>query len=248
MTASIQIPAQEAGPNAPEPGNNAPASTSANPAANNERPSWLPEKFQSPEDFAKSYTELEAKLGSQQTPAPAATEVTEQQLSDGLQAQGLDLSTYQTEYEQNGGLSDESYAKLEKAGYGRQFINDYIKGQEALAAQEAQAIFAEIGGQAEFNKVTAWAKANLPAAEVTAFNRAIETAPAESLKFVISGLHSKYLAANGREPRLVGGEQGGGAGGFSSRYEMTQAMRDPRYRKDENYRNQIQARLAQTNF
>ncbi len=29
-----------------------------------ERPQWLPEKFKSPEDFAKSYSELEKKIGS----------------------------------------------------------------------------------------------------------------------------------------------------------------------------------------
>ena len=31
---------------------------------NPDRPEWLPEKFKSPEDFAKSYTELEKKLSS----------------------------------------------------------------------------------------------------------------------------------------------------------------------------------------
>jgi len=31
-----------------------------------ERPEWLPEKFKSPEDLAKSYTELQSKLGSKE--------------------------------------------------------------------------------------------------------------------------------------------------------------------------------------
>ena len=30
-----------------------------------DRPQWLPEKFKTPEDFAKSYTELEKKIGAQ---------------------------------------------------------------------------------------------------------------------------------------------------------------------------------------
>ena len=29
-----------------------------------DRPEWLPEKFKTPEDLAKSYTELQSKLGS----------------------------------------------------------------------------------------------------------------------------------------------------------------------------------------
>ena len=32
--------------------------------SNTQRPEWLPEKFKTPEDFAKSYTELEKKLGT----------------------------------------------------------------------------------------------------------------------------------------------------------------------------------------
>ena len=31
--------------------------------SNDERPSWLPEKFKSPEDLAKAYDELQKKLG-----------------------------------------------------------------------------------------------------------------------------------------------------------------------------------------
>ena len=30
-----------------------------------ERPEWLPEKFQSPEDMAKAYGELESKMGEE---------------------------------------------------------------------------------------------------------------------------------------------------------------------------------------
>lgn len=35
-----------------------------------ERPEWLPEKFKTPEDMAKSYTELEKKLGAPKEEAP----------------------------------------------------------------------------------------------------------------------------------------------------------------------------------
>ena len=33
-------------------------------SAKDERPEWLPEKFKTPEDMAKSYTELERKMQS----------------------------------------------------------------------------------------------------------------------------------------------------------------------------------------
>tara|TARA_B100000029_G_scaffold117531_2_gene110739 strand:- start:7406 stop:8191 length:786 start_codon:yes stop_codon:yes gene_type:complete len=39
--------------------------TSSDATGDEARPEWLPEKFKSPEDFAKSYTELEKKIGAQ---------------------------------------------------------------------------------------------------------------------------------------------------------------------------------------
>lgn len=248
MTVALHIPAEVTGPEAPQnpEAGNPPASSSAPASANNQRPEWLPEKFNSPEDLAKAYSELESKLGSQsQQPTPAAPAVSEEQLGQDLQTKGLDINAFQQEYDANGGkLSEESYAKLAQAGYSREFVNDYIRGQEALAAQESEAIFKEVGGEAEFKKVAAWARANLPAHEVEAFNRIIESAPVDALRFAVLGLHSKYVAANGQEPRLVNGQPGANVEGFASRAQMVEAMRDPRYRKDEAYRAEVQQKLA----
>jgi len=258
MTVTVQMPAEVPGPNAPEAGNPNPASNAAPsnsaPAANTERPSWLPEKFNSPEDLAKSYAELESKLGQSQqpnNPAPAnPAPASEQAVTDGLTRAGLNIADFQAEYDKNGGkLSDDSYAKLQQAGYSRDFVNDYIRGQEALAEKQAEEVFKEVGGAKEFAKVTAWAKANLPRAELDAFNRVIDTAPVDALRFAVLGLHSKYVAANGREPRLINGSEPGNAtAGFASRHEMVEAMRDPRYKKDEAYRAQVTQRLGASTF
>ena len=53
----LAVPAQPAAPAAP-------------------RPAWLPEKFKSPEDMARSYAELEARLGGKPAPAAAAAPTT----------------------------------------------------------------------------------------------------------------------------------------------------------------------------
>ena len=51
MAESITITEDDTGPEAPVAEDN-----------QSERPEWLPEKFSSPEDLAKSYSELEKKL------------------------------------------------------------------------------------------------------------------------------------------------------------------------------------------
>jgi hypothetical protein len=225
-----------AGPDAPAPAQE----------QTNERPAWLPEKFSTPEDFAKSYRELETKLGSANAPAPAP--VSEQKVAETLQANGLDMAAYNAEFNRDGKLSEKSYAELDKAGLNRQFVDDYIRGQEAVAAQEIAAVHETVGGPAEFAKIQTWARANLSAGELADFNEIVDVAPVSVLKLAIGGLQARYVAANGQEPRLVNGDPGNSILAFRSRHEMVEAMSNPKYRKDPAYRADIEARLAVTDF
>ena len=84
-----------------------------------ERPEWLPEKFNTPEDMAKAYGELENKLGqptenkTEETPTPEpkaeeTLEIAEKAVSNA----GLDMSALQSEYSESGTLKDTSYEAL----------------------------------------------------------------------------------------------------------------------------------------
>ena len=215
------------------------------------RPEWLPEKFNSPEELAKSYTELEKKLSGGGSPPPAEYQVqdAEAKITETLETNGLDFAKYQQSYVQNGGLTEQDYAELAKAGLSREFINDYIAGQEAIAEQHKQRIFNDIGGEEQFNKLTAWAKQNLSQQEVQAFNTIIETQPMEAIHMAVLGLQARYQAANGRAPNLYRGE--GGASniqGFQSRAEMVRAMQDTRYKTDPAYRSQVEQRVFASNL
>jgi hypothetical protein len=62
-----------------------------------------------------------------------------------------------------------------------------------------------LGGEAEYNKMIQWAAANLSADEVEGFNQIINTQPMAAVKMAITGLHARYSAVEGREPKLIGG-------------------------------------------
>ena len=80
-----------------------------------DRPDWLPEKFQSAEDMAKAYAELEKKLGADRKDAASdPATVTPEQAAEQLQAQNLDFQAFATEFQANGALSDASYQQLER--------------------------------------------------------------------------------------------------------------------------------------
>jgi hypothetical protein len=212
-----------------------------------ERPSWLPEKFKSPEDLVKSYSELEKKLT---VPKPAESSEA-QEAADAVSTGSFDVSAYSAEYEQNGSLSEASYAAMEKAGISRDMVDAYIEGQEARAASYANAGYEAAGGKEQFEAMTNWAKANLSKSEIAAFNSQVSTGNVDAMRFAIAGLQSKYVAANGVQPRglMMGGAQSVvSTGSFQSRAEVVAAMSDPRYSNDPAFRNQVRAKMAGVNF
>ncbi|CUA91001.1 Phage T7 capsid assembly protein [Chelatococcus sambhunathii] len=259
MTASISVPAAEAPAERPV------ETTPTNPALvaapsqdqPGARPENVPEKFWDAEKGAvrtdallASYMALETRLGGQQQPdqPPAVTPAQEAHVEQTLAANGLDIASFNEEYTKTGALSQESYEKLAKAGLSREFVDEYIRGQEAIAQQDINAVYAEVGGEAEFRKIQTWAASNLPRPVLEAFNKTVESGGREALTLAIAGLQARYVAANGREPNLVNGTPSGSVEGFRSKHEIIQAMSDPRYRKDEAYRADVTARLAVTPF
>ena len=220
------------------------------------RPEWLPEKFQSVEDMAKAYAELEAKLGgkTQDNPqtdpanANADTNQSGQNPEQALSEKGLDLSTFTAEFNAKGELSAESYAKLAAAGFDKGIVDNYINGQRAVAAQYETAVTAEVGGSEKYSEIVTWAKVNLTDAEINAYNAAVSSGDLAQAKLAVLGLSAKFSKANGSEPRLVQGRTTSASEDvFESTAQLTESMRDPRYAKDPAYRAKVQAKLARSN-
>ena len=217
-----------------------------------DRPQWLPEKFKSPEDMAKAYAELEAKLG-QAKPAdppaadPAATPPADPEAA--LADKGLNLQDFSAEFAQKGELSAESYEKLSKAGYSRQIVDQYIDGQRAVAARFETEIMTEVGGSEKYSEITTWAKANLTPQEIAAYNAAVSSGSAEQAKLAALGLSAKYEKANGSDPQRLLGGQGASSSSdvFESMAQVTAAMRDPQYKADPAFRAKVQAKLGRSN-
>jgi hypothetical protein len=239
-----------------------------------ERPAWLNSKFKSPEELAKAYEELEKKQSQAKPAAPAQEQPKEnteakpegegevdaegkteegaegdQAAKDALASVGVDYDALATEFESNGTLSDDSYKALqEKAGLSREYVDAYIAGQAALAREATQRVFDIAGGEEQYGAMTEWAKANLTPAEIAAYNQGIE-GTAEQAALAAAGLKSKYIAANGSEPKLITGSSAAQVSqGFASRAEMTAAMNDPRYAKDAAYRKQVENKIAISNI
>ena len=219
-----------------------------------DRPQWLPEKFKTPEDMAKAYAELESKLGKPaEKPAdapPAEPQANPQDADKALADAGLNLQDFSAEFAKNGELSTESYEKLQKAGFDRNLVDQYIQGQRALAAQYESTIMQEVGGSEKYSEMVTWAKGNMSASEIEAFNAAVSGGNVDQAKLAVMGLSAKYQQAVGSDPKRLIGGQGSGASAdvFESMAQVTAAMKDPQYKNDPAFRAKVQAKLARSNI
>ena len=225
------------------------------------KPDGLPEKFNSVEDLAKSYLELEKKLGGQSKeaidPISKATQKTEASKSDvkleiaeqAVADAGLDMSSLQKEYSEKGELDVKSYEALEKVGISKQYVDNYIAGQEAIANQQAFEIKETVGGGEVYQEMVDWASKNMTEGEKQAYNKAVNSGEMDTVKLAVNALKGQFERANGVEPKLVTGKaQPTVEQGFESWAQVTEAMSNPKYAKDIAYQNEVKNKLANSNL
>jgi len=257
MVDKVEVQAEETGIEKPEEQVNETQSTQS-------KPEGLPEKFNSVEDLAKSYAELEKKLGgqSQETkeevdPVAKAQPKTETKTDNSkldiaekaVSDAGLDMSSLQQEYSEKGELDAKSYEALEKVGITKQYVDNYIAGQEAIANQQATEIKQTVGGEETYQEMVDWASKNMTEGEKQAYNKAVNSGDMDTVKLAVNALKGQYERANGIEPNLVEGKaQPSQEQGFQSWAQVTEAMADPRYAKDMAYQNEVKNKLANSNL
>lgn len=206
----------------------APAPAPATPPKEGDpRPTWLPEKFESPEKLASAYQELERKLSA----TPAAPEA----------APAADpLAPFTAEYAAKGALTEESYAKLATMGMPKGLVDTYIEGVKAKAATEVANIHAVVGGKDQFDTMAAWAGTNMPAEQANSLN-AMFVAGGESARLAAMALAQAYGAANPSLLTATGVSTG--TAGYESYAQFQDDLRDPKYQTNSEFRARVEAKL-----
>ncbi len=222
------------------------------------KPEGVPDKFWDATtgtvrvaEMAKSYAELEKSKGKPTTGVPpVVADATASEAQDVVTAAGLDFDALTDEYTAGGELSAETYAKMEAGGIPRARVDQFIAGQQAIAAQTRADAFSVTGGEQGYTAMAAWAKANVPAGELALYNAQL-TGPKDQVMLAVAGLHGRYVVANGANPSHI--EQGRnpiGADGdaYGTMKEYAIAIRDRRYNNDPGYRAQVDAKASRSNI
>ncbi|MGN6552085.1 MAG: capsid assembly protein [Pararhizobium sp.] len=246
---------EEAAAAAPTTEAEARAAIEAGKAAPAERPTWLPEKFQSAEDLARAYSELEAKLSGKPAAEEAAAEKPKdgenktEEKTEGEAPKATEVVSKLTDiFTEKGELGEDDYALAEKAGFDRATVDNYIAGQKALQEAATDRITAAAGGQENMERMFAWAKTGLKPSEIDTYNQSFAGGDVNSAAIAMEQLKARYEQANGRDPRLVSGKPGGNSSDvYESWAQVTADMGDPKYRSDAAFRAKVAAKLGRSN-
>ena len=217
-------------------------------------------KYKSAQELEKAYMELQSKLGEQEK---GETEVAEKEPEDKpTLSEGATLITSATdEYYANGNkLTPETLQKFSSMS-SQDLINAYMEVQQLPEYQQAQQTPVEItdsqvnqiknaaGGEAAYSNIINWAKSNLEAEQINAFDDVVNTGSVQAINLAVAGLKAQYDNANGVEGRMVTGKAPTNSGDvFRSQQELVAAMNDVRYDKDPAYRQDVIEKLDRSNL
>lgn len=200
------------------------------------------------EDF---YKELESNLGKPNKAASVEEEAEgepEDKAPNDEETNETDFTKFEEEYATAGTLSENSYKELEKMGYPKYLVDGYLDGQKARAEAAAQAVYNITGSEENYQRMIAWADKSLSEQDKIIFNQQVNTGINEA-SFAVKALYADYVAANGNPPKslIKGGTPTGNTFDvYESIAQMTEDMKNPKYKTDEAFRAKVKQKLARS--
>jgi len=190
-----------------------------------------------------------------------ANEVYGEQVSNAFKDNGIDPFKMNEYFTENNSLSEEMYTDLGKAGFTKSMVDSYLEGvRQQVGMETAQAeaapmltdaevaeVHAIAGGKQGYEQLMAWAGDNVSDADAKNFDEVVETGNKAAVTFAVKALFGQYEDAVGRDSNLVTGKAAP-ADVYKSMAQVVSDMNDPRYDRDEAYRDDVQAKLQRSNL
>ena len=214
-------------------------------------------KYKNAEELENAYLELQKKLGSDDDEAEVDTldnDETEEEWSEGA---SLIADASNEFYSNEGQLSEDTMKQFSEMS-SQDLVEAFMEIQRAnpdvgnapspdLTDAEMNQVYNSAGGEAEYERLTAWAAENISSDKLDAFNTVVDRGEALAIQMAVAGLRSEYENAEGYEGRMLTGKAARTSDGFRSQAEVVAAMADPRYDRDEAYRQDVYDKLERSN-
>ena len=174
------------------------------------------------------------------------------ELKNDLSSKGFNFDGALAEYEANGTLSAETMEALNKAGYPKAVVEGFIQSRQVLETQYTDAVMNLVGGAQSYQQMTQWAASNLSKAEISAFDKAIDSGDINTVRIMVNGVKAQMAASKGTfNASLLGGASSPSQGrieGFKSKADMVKAMSDKRYARDPQYTREVEQRVMASSW
>ena len=217
-------------------------------------------KYENAEELEQAYLELQRKLGSGDDDE-SEVETLEDDEDQEEASEGVALIAEASEeyYSNDGELTPETMAKFGEMS-SQELVQAFMDIQKAnpdlvnqssdvdLTDAEMNSIYNSAGGEAEYNRLTSWASENLSEDKMDAFNSVVNNGEALAIQMAVAGLRSEYENQEGYEGRMLTGKAARATDAFRSQAEVVAAMSDPRYDRDEAYRQDVYDKLERSNI
>lgn len=163
------------------------------------------------------------------------------------ESEDISFDDLTNEFVETGTLSDESIEALEKTGIPREIVEAHLVGLQAQAELTRYKAASAVGGEENLNNLLSWAGDNLNETEIDRINALVAAGDFDGYLLAMEGVKARYESNYGSiTGKNLQGSTTAAVDVFESQVEMKEAMRDPRYAKDEAYRNRVANKLMNT--
>lgn len=174
-------------------------------------------------------------------------------VGNALKEVGVDAAEVQRQFDENGTLTEEYFELFNKAGYPQEMVQAYMDGlaksnaqAEEVTERQIEQIQAVAGGPEGYEEMRDWMRANLPEAELEAYDEAIATADYDTVFKAVAEMNTRYRDDVGVEGKLRGGRAATEAAGYANEAEYLEDVANPQYKTSEAFRNQVAQKLAKS--
>ena len=120
---------------------------------------------------------------------------------------------------------------------------------QELSQEQATDLQKSVGGEKQYNTMLKWASSNFDEAEISRYDKVMESGDPDAAYFAVQALAAKYNDGVGVEGKMLTGKPAKSQGDeYRSQAEVVRAMSDPRYERDPAYRQDVYDKLERSNL
>ena len=205
-------------------------------------------KYKSTEDLETAYIELQKKLGESESAQTADKQTAE---PEAPKASFLDTLWEESQSE----YTDETLKALEEmsprdlAQMHLEYRSKNNQEPKQFTDETIGQLQSVVGGGENYGKMIEWAQNNISEQEINMFDAVMDTGNPQAAYFAITSLAQRYQDAIGFDGKMLTGKASQSkAQSFKSQAELVAAMNDPRYDSDPAYRQDVMAKLENSDI